>query len=72
MAYWTKCAPCHLHYDVIGKMETSEEDVRYIAAKTGMPRQRQRLHLQRRQAIQQVFQRWSYSHYRYLCISDVD
>ena len=37
MAYWTKCAPCHLHYDVIGKVETSREDAKYIAAKTGMP-----------------------------------
>lgn len=37
MAFWAKCAPCHLRYDVIGKVETSTEDAKYIAAKTGMP-----------------------------------
>ena len=37
MAFWAKCAPCHLRYDVIGTVETSMEDAKYIAAKTGMP-----------------------------------
>ena len=37
MAYWTKCAPCHLQFDVIGKVETSTEDTKYIGIKAGMP-----------------------------------
>ena len=28
--YWWKCDMCKIHYDVIGKVETSEEDMRHI------------------------------------------
>ena len=31
--YWSKCALCHLNFDVIGKMETAAEDFRYITTK---------------------------------------
>ena len=28
--YWRKCDMCNMHYDVIGKAETSKEDLEYI------------------------------------------
>ena len=31
--YWKECDMCHMHYDVIGKAETSKEDLDYIFAK---------------------------------------
>ena len=31
--YWSKCALCHLNFDVIGKTETAAEDFRYITTK---------------------------------------
>ena len=31
--YWQKCDMCNMHYDIIGKTETSEEDLKYIFTK---------------------------------------
>ncbi len=31
--YWTRCEPCFIEYDFIGKLETSEQDFKYIAKK---------------------------------------
>ena len=59
MAYWTKCAPCHLHYDVIGKVETSTEDAKYIANKTGMPNA---LFTNRRMQTREWSKRWLWQH----------
>ena len=28
--FWRKCDMCRIHYDVIGKVETSEADINYI------------------------------------------
>ena len=29
--FWQKCDMCNMHYDVIGKVETYEEDLKYIS-----------------------------------------
>ena len=31
--FWRKCDMCNIEYDVIGKAETSKEDLDYIFAK---------------------------------------
>jgi hypothetical protein len=31
--YWTRCEPCFIEYDFIGKLETSQQDFKYIAKK---------------------------------------
>jgi len=31
--YWTRCEPCYVEYDFIGKLETSEEDFKFITNK---------------------------------------
>ena len=31
--FWRKCDMCNIHYDVIGKKETSAEDMKYIEYK---------------------------------------
>ena len=31
--YWRKCDMCNMHYDVIGKAETSKEDLEFIFSK---------------------------------------
>ena len=34
-SFWQKCDMCKIHYDVIGKVETSKEDISYINFKVG-------------------------------------
>ena len=31
--FWHKCDMCKVHYDVIGKVETSQEDINYVSHK---------------------------------------
>ena len=31
--FWNKCDMCNMHYDVIGKTETADEDLNYIFSK---------------------------------------
>ena len=31
--FWQKCDMCKVHYDVIGKVETSQEDINYVSHK---------------------------------------
>ena len=31
--YWNKCDMCNMHYDIIGKTETADEDIKYIFSK---------------------------------------
>ena len=31
--FWKKCDMCKVHYDVIGKVETSQEDINYVSHK---------------------------------------
>ncbi|XP_060086237.1 carbohydrate sulfotransferase 10-like [Ylistrum balloti] len=33
MSYWQLCSPCHVKYDVIGKMETFKNDTEYLLDK---------------------------------------
>ena len=33
VSYWWKCEMCKIHYDVIGKVETSKQDLDYISSK---------------------------------------
>ena len=31
--YWNKCDMCNMHYDIIGKTETADEDLKYFTSK---------------------------------------
>ena len=31
--FWQKCDMCKVNYDVIGKVETSQEDINYVSHK---------------------------------------
>lgn len=31
--FWRKCDMCHLAYDIIGKVETTDEDAQYVIFK---------------------------------------
>ena len=31
--FWRKCDMCEVHYDVIGKVETSQVDINYVSHK---------------------------------------
>ena len=33
--FWRKCDMCNIEYDVIGKAETSKEDLEFIFSKVG-------------------------------------
>ena len=36
MPFWLRCSPCTIDYDVIGKVETLDDDIGYIYGALGL------------------------------------
>jgi len=34
--YWKQCSPCHIQYDVVGKLDTAADDFKYVWSRLGI------------------------------------